>query len=233
MSTLTPLLVRRAGRAPLGFEGGDTNLYCYVRNSPTNTTDPLGTVPLPESIRENQLREKQKEVDDVLTQWAARDFNDPVLEKKWFDQILKDPDVSAYAMKKFEELKKAAAQKVKEGQECKAAAKKKIEEAEKRLAEAKQKAAEAEQKKKEAEQKRQQLTDAMNLGTYRTKTPAQWVADLDSKQFAIRQEAAEILESVIRLRQDADLKKALEAVLAGKPSLEQRRRIEQLLQGYK
>ncbi len=32
-------------RAPLGFEGGDVNLYRYVRNSPTNTTDPFGLAP--------------------------------------------------------------------------------------------------------------------------------------------------------------------------------------------
>jgi hypothetical protein len=31
--------------APLGFEGGDVNLYRYVRNSPTNLTDPTGLAP--------------------------------------------------------------------------------------------------------------------------------------------------------------------------------------------
>lgn len=29
-----------AGSGPLGFEAGDTNLYRYVGNHPTNKTDP-------------------------------------------------------------------------------------------------------------------------------------------------------------------------------------------------
>jgi len=29
---------------PIGFEGGDVNLYAYVRNSPTNSTDPTGLI---------------------------------------------------------------------------------------------------------------------------------------------------------------------------------------------
>ena len=31
---------------PLGFGGGDTNVYSYVFNSPTNWTDPLGLCPV-------------------------------------------------------------------------------------------------------------------------------------------------------------------------------------------
>lgn len=27
---------------PIGFEGGDVNLYTYVGNNPVNLTDPLG-----------------------------------------------------------------------------------------------------------------------------------------------------------------------------------------------
>ncbi len=30
---------------PIGFEGGDANLYAYVGNSPCNATDPLGLAP--------------------------------------------------------------------------------------------------------------------------------------------------------------------------------------------
>jgi hypothetical protein len=37
-------------RAPLGFQAGDDNLYRYVRNSPTNRTDPTGLYPEPEPI---------------------------------------------------------------------------------------------------------------------------------------------------------------------------------------
>jgi hypothetical protein len=33
---------RRMSRDPLGFDASDTNLYRYVRNDPTNMTDPLG-----------------------------------------------------------------------------------------------------------------------------------------------------------------------------------------------
>ena len=30
---------------PLGFAGGDLNLYRYVKNEPTNATDPSGLSP--------------------------------------------------------------------------------------------------------------------------------------------------------------------------------------------
>ncbi len=36
---------------PIGFAGGDTNLYRYVENDPTNRTDPIGTVAFGLAIR--------------------------------------------------------------------------------------------------------------------------------------------------------------------------------------
>jgi RNA polymerase sigma factor (sigma-70 family) len=51
-----------------------------------------------------------------------------------------------------------------------------------------------------------------------------WIADLDSENFATRQQAQEELE-----RQGASTVAALKKALAGKPSLELRRRLEQLI----
>jgi RHS repeat-associated protein len=38
----SPALQRFLTEDPIGFAGGDVNLYAYVGNSPTNFTDPLG-----------------------------------------------------------------------------------------------------------------------------------------------------------------------------------------------
>ena len=38
----SPVLQRFMSQDPIGFGGGDTNLYGYVRNDPINWTDPLG-----------------------------------------------------------------------------------------------------------------------------------------------------------------------------------------------
>jgi RHS repeat-associated protein len=37
-----PVLQRFISEDPIGFLGGDTNLYAYVRNAPTTVTDPTG-----------------------------------------------------------------------------------------------------------------------------------------------------------------------------------------------
>ena len=37
---------RMMGYDPLGFAAGDTNLYRYVGNTPTNYTDPMGLAPV-------------------------------------------------------------------------------------------------------------------------------------------------------------------------------------------
>jgi RHS repeat-associated protein len=39
----SPTLQRFIAQDPIGFAGGDTNLYGYVDDRPTNSTDPLGT----------------------------------------------------------------------------------------------------------------------------------------------------------------------------------------------
>ena len=38
----SPLLQRFISEDPIGFRGGDTNLYAYVKNDPLNSFDPLG-----------------------------------------------------------------------------------------------------------------------------------------------------------------------------------------------
>jgi RHS repeat-associated protein len=42
----SPTLQRFISEDPLGFGGGDANLYAYTGNSPTDFTDPSGTCPL-------------------------------------------------------------------------------------------------------------------------------------------------------------------------------------------
>jgi RHS repeat-associated protein len=39
-----PMIGRFIGEDPVGFMAGDRNLYRYVRNSPTNFTDPFGKI---------------------------------------------------------------------------------------------------------------------------------------------------------------------------------------------
>src|SRR5262249_8800436 len=39
-----PTLGRFISEDPIGFAGGDSNLYAYVSNDPTNTTDPTGEI---------------------------------------------------------------------------------------------------------------------------------------------------------------------------------------------
>lgn len=41
-SNANPKLGRFTAKDPIGFAGGDTNLYAYVMNDPINLTDPLG-----------------------------------------------------------------------------------------------------------------------------------------------------------------------------------------------
>ncbi len=43
----SPTLQRFISQDPIGFTGGDTNLYAYVGNNPINYTDPSGLVPIP------------------------------------------------------------------------------------------------------------------------------------------------------------------------------------------
>ena len=41
----SPMLQRFISEDPLGFAGGDANLYAYVKNNPVNSFDPLGLDP--------------------------------------------------------------------------------------------------------------------------------------------------------------------------------------------
>ncbi len=55
----SPVLQRFMSQDPIGFAGGDTNLYAYVANSPINLSDPLGLQVPPALIDEgSQLAEE-------------------------------------------------------------------------------------------------------------------------------------------------------------------------------
>src|SRR5207245_2615513 len=70
------------------------------------------------------------------------------------------------------------------------------------------------------------LQERLRQGTDNSKRIAQLIADLDSNAFEMREKA---MHELAKLPAEPALRK----VLAGNPSLEVRRRIEQLLEQYK
>ena len=61
---------RWTSKDPIGFEGGDANLYAYVSNSPVNTVDLLGLCPCgkPEDVIDEARKELEK--DKSSKSWA-------------------------------------------------------------------------------------------------------------------------------------------------------------------
>jgi RHS repeat-associated protein len=62
-----PRLPRFLGEDPIGFAGGDANLYGYVKRNPVNATDPLGLSPDPC----HQVVDNWKKECDKTTRWAG------------------------------------------------------------------------------------------------------------------------------------------------------------------
>jgi RHS repeat-associated protein len=93
---------------PLGFDAGDSNLYRYVKNSPTNATDPSGLQELTEDqlqllaeFAESNVEIKEKRqimkdasarilelLPDIRT--TAATYHDLVMQKKDFSQVQDD-----------------------------------------------------------------------------------------------------------------------------------------------
>jgi RHS repeat-associated protein len=66
-----PRLPRFLGEDPIGFAGGDANLYGYVKRNPVNATDPLGLSPDPcHQVVDNWWDECDKTTDLVAVGWA-------------------------------------------------------------------------------------------------------------------------------------------------------------------
>ena len=79
---------------PIGFNGGDTNLYRYVLNNPLRYVDPFGLKninltghPLPDNYYVNQL--ERSSVDVVY-------YDDPSLNSRTLGETLRGRDYSAY-----------------------------------------------------------------------------------------------------------------------------------------
>ncbi|MBX9585169.1 MAG: hypothetical protein K2X87_33090 [Gemmataceae bacterium] len=51
----SPTLGRFITQDPIGFSGGDVNLYGFVGNCPTDMTDPSGLRGVPDEIPEGRL----------------------------------------------------------------------------------------------------------------------------------------------------------------------------------
>jgi RHS repeat-associated protein len=73
----SPRLQRFISQDPIGFAGGDTNLYAYIFNSPTNYFDPIGQFgwPVHERITKDALQRAGLPPDPAMAQQvAAVDF---------------------------------------------------------------------------------------------------------------------------------------------------------------
>jgi hypothetical protein len=75
----------RFGGIPLGFEAGDANLYRYVKNAPTNATDPSGcSEDLINDVLNNRRpwsdlnRVTQQQLEDAIAQYQSVIRNPPV-----------------------------------------------------------------------------------------------------------------------------------------------------------
>ncbi len=97
---------------PIGFRGGDPNLYAYVRNDPVNLVDPLGLSADTRPCDPWDWRDWLKRLSDLLTgggdesppPWQRRypDLPDPREALDWLDLFAETVDVGA---KLDEELK--------------------------------------------------------------------------------------------------------------------------------
>jgi len=101
----TPWYVRLVDESPCGFNAGDTNLFRYVGNDPTNKTDPTGLDPEQAAERKLQRLEREAEterwdnLEKKFTDWYNR-------EKKnmgWIKELPLPPNELHFATEKVVE----------------------------------------------------------------------------------------------------------------------------------
>ncbi|NJN10831.1 MAG: hypothetical protein HC815_23705 [Richelia sp. RM1_1_1] len=68
---------------PIGFAGGDANLYGYVLNDPINATDPSGLIPIKQLLGSDPTRYSG------LPPWAKRQDSYDEQQRQWALQIVK------------------------------------------------------------------------------------------------------------------------------------------------
>ena len=83
-----PQVGRFVSQDPIGFAGGDVNLYGYVGNSPTNFTDPSGLVPLPGWLRRRLGSDPG--VYTGLPPWQERDDQYKEAQRQWALNLVKE-----------------------------------------------------------------------------------------------------------------------------------------------
>lgn len=83
-----PMEGRFISKDPIGFRGGDANLYGYVRNNPTNLTDPSGMVPptpgMPDHVNPGAVPDASGLLDEVsnfLSFYHAIDLTNEAMAK--------------------------------------------------------------------------------------------------------------------------------------------------------
>jgi RHS repeat-associated protein len=79
---------RLIGRDTLGFDAGDANLYRYVKNAPTRSTDPTGRGPLEEQKKKDikkTLDDYKDTVKDAIAEEKKRDEFNMKLDKYYED----------------------------------------------------------------------------------------------------------------------------------------------------
>ena len=83
-----PQVGRFVNEDPIGFAGGDVNLYGYVGNSPTNFTDPSGLLPIPGWAR--RMLGSDPTIYTGLHPWQERDDEYKEAQRQWALQLVKE-----------------------------------------------------------------------------------------------------------------------------------------------
>ncbi|MEO8379129.1 MAG: RHS repeat-associated core domain-containing protein, partial [Acidobacteriota bacterium] len=89
-----PRVGRWTAKDPKAFNGGDTNLYCYVHNNPINFIDPSGTTPQDKWYGYNERPFRNWLHDEKEADGRDHDYDRDEMEEKyeqWVDDGKPDP----------------------------------------------------------------------------------------------------------------------------------------------
>jgi RHS repeat-associated protein len=92
-----PATQRWTSQDPIGFGGGDENLYRFVHNAPTLATDPTG-------LREADDRETTRTKPLVDVSKILEDHVNQVIQKAWRDSQQAGDDAAAFAKRVYDAL---------------------------------------------------------------------------------------------------------------------------------